>query len=55
MSYLTTFGYLLGITGIGSIVLGLNAPQNSGVLIGSGAMTLVCGVIMWAAGRYYQR
>lgn len=55
MAYLTSFGYLLGITGLGSMIAGVYAAENGGVLIGYGAATVVCGIIMWVAGRRYRR
>ncbi len=55
MTYLTTLGYLLGITGIGSMIAGVYAAENGSVLIGYGAATSVFGVIMWLTGRRYKR
>ncbi len=55
MTYLTTLGYLLGITGIGSMIAGVYAAENGSVLIGYGAATAVFGVIMWLTGRRYKR
>lgn len=55
MTYLTSFGYLLGITGLLSMIAGVYAAENGRVLIGYGAATLVCGVLMWFTGRRYKR
>jgi len=55
MSYLTTFGTVLGLTGIGSIIAGVYAAENGAVLIGYGAATVVCGIVMWLTGRRYRR
>ena len=55
MSYLTTCGYLLGITGLGSIVAGIYAAENGGILIWYGGATVVFGVIMWVTGRIYRK
>ncbi len=54
MSYLTTCGYLLGITGIGSMVAGAYAAENGSLLIWYGAATFVFGLIMWFTGRRYR-
>ncbi len=55
MTYLTSLGYLLGITGLGSMIAGVYAAENGSILIGYGAATVACGVIMWWTGRRYRR
>lgn len=55
MAYLTSFGYLFGMTGILSMIAGIYAAENGSVLIGYGAATAVCGLIMWLTGRRYKR
>lgn len=55
MNYLTSFGYLLGITGALSVIAGIYAAENGSLLIGYGVATIVCGVIMWLTGRRYKR
>ena len=54
MSYLTTCGYLLGITGIGSMVAGAYAAENGSLLVWYGAVTFAFGLIMWFTGRKYR-
>jgi len=54
MSYLVSFGYLLGFTGLGSMIAGYYAAENGALLIGYGAATVACGLIMWAVGRRYR-
>lgn len=55
MSYLISFAFLLGITGLLSILAGLVAAENSGLLIGYGVATLGCGVVLFWIGRRYRR
>ena len=55
MSYLTTCGYLLGITGLGSIIAGFYAAENGGILIWYGGATVAFGVVMWVTGRIYRK
>lgn len=54
MSYLTSFGLLLVLTGLVSAAAGYFAAQNSGVLIGYGVATVVCGIVLWLVGRRYR-